>query len=131
MQEEFGELDGVEGGALAEVVAGDEQGDAATAGHALVLPDPADEGVVAATRRTVRGFVTDELPGVPLRVTVAGATVRTVTDAEGYFHTRWSQDGTEVASGGQPRSEASGSTSLPVGSETTKTDAPDTGPRAE
>src|SRR3954452_11767090 len=27
-------------------------------------------------------------------------------------HTRWSQDGTEVAAGGQPRSEASGSTSL-------------------
>src|SRR4051794_2372085 len=53
------------------------------------------------------------------------------TDAEGYFHTRWSQDGTEVASGGQPRSEASGSTSLPVGAETAKTDAPDTGPRAE
>ena len=35
------------------------------------------------------------------------------TDAEGYWHTRWSQDGTEVAAGGQPRSEASGSTSLP------------------
>jgi 6-phosphogluconate dehydrogenase len=39
------------------------------------------------------------------------------TDAEGYWHTRWSQDGTEVAAGGQPRSEASGSTSLPAGSD--------------
>jgi len=53
------------------------------------------------------------------------------TDAEGYWHTRWSQDGTEVASGGQPRSEASGTTAMPVGAETAKTDAPDTGGRAE
>jgi hypothetical protein len=54
------------------------------------------------------------------------------TDAEGYFHTRWSQDGTEVASGGQPRSEASGSTSLPAGSEESKKPGEtDTGPKAE
>ena len=53
------------------------------------------------------------------------------TDAEGYWHTRWSQDGTEVASGGQPRSEASGTTAMPVGAETAKTDTPDTGGRAE
>ena len=59
-----------------------------------VLDDPSpseateDEGVVAAVRRTVRGFLTDELPGVPLRVRVAGATVETVTDAEGYFRAR-------------------------------------------
>jgi 6-phosphogluconate dehydrogenase len=53
------------------------------------------------------------------------------TDGEGYWHTRWAQDGTEVPAGGQPRSEASGSTSMPAGSETTKTDAPDTGPKAE
>jgi phosphatidate phosphatase APP1 len=46
------------------------------------------EGVGAAVRRTVRGFLTDELPGVPLRVAVGGATVETVTDAEGYFLTR-------------------------------------------
>jgi 6-phosphogluconate dehydrogenase len=53
-------------------------------------------------------------------------------DAEGYFHTRWSQDGTEVAAGGQPRSEASGSTSIPAGSEASKKpDQPDTGPKAE
>ena len=59
-----------------------------------VLDDPPlseaveGEGVGAAMRRTLRGFVTDELPGVPLRVTVAGATVDVVTDAEGYFLTR-------------------------------------------
>jgi phosphatidate phosphatase APP1 len=43
------------------------------------------EGVLAAFRRTLRGFLTDELPGVPLRVTVAGVAVEAVTDAEGYF----------------------------------------------
>src|SRR3990170_889194 len=43
------------------------------------------EGVAAAVRRTLRDFMTDEQPGVPLRVTVAGATVDAVTDAEGYF----------------------------------------------
>ena len=52
------------------------------------------------------------------------------TDAEGNYHTRWGQDGAEVPTGGQPRTEASGSTSLPAGAET-KTDAPDTGPKAE
>ena len=46
------------------------------------------EGALAALRRTLRGFLTDELPGVPLRVTVAGASVETVTDDEGYFLTR-------------------------------------------
>jgi 6-phosphogluconate dehydrogenase len=54
------------------------------------------------------------------------------TDSEGYFHTRWSQDGTEVESGGQPRSAASGTTAMPSGSEQSKrSDTPDTGPRAE
>jgi phosphatidate phosphatase APP1 len=59
-----------------------------------VLDDPPlseaveGEGVGAAVRRTLRGFVTDELPGVPLRVTVAGSTVEVVTDSEGYFLTR-------------------------------------------
>jgi phosphatidate phosphatase APP1 len=43
------------------------------------------EGMVAAVLRTVRDFLTHELPGVPLEVTVAGASVETVTDAEGYF----------------------------------------------
>jgi phosphatidate phosphatase APP1 len=46
------------------------------------------EGVGAAVRRTVRGFLTNELPGVPLRVTVAGASAETVTDHEGYFLVR-------------------------------------------
>ena len=53
------------------------------------------------------------------------------TDAEGYCHTRWSQDGTEVAAGGQPRSEASGSTSLPAGQRRARETEPDTGPKAE
>jgi phosphatidate phosphatase APP1 len=59
-----------------------------------VLDDPAPsqavqgEGLSAAVRRTVRQFLTDELPGVPLRITVAGTTVPTVTDAEGYFQVR-------------------------------------------
>ena len=52
------------------------------------------------------------------------------TDAEGYFHTRWSQDGTEVQTGRQPRTEASGSTSLPAGSDASPAE-PDTGPKAE
>jgi phosphatidate phosphatase APP1 len=39
-------------------------------------------------RRTLRHFVTDELPGVPLRITVAGASVETVTDDDGYFIAR-------------------------------------------
>lgn len=46
------------------------------------------EGVGAAVRRTVRQFLTDDLPGVPLRVTLAGTTVQTVTDADGYFQVR-------------------------------------------
>jgi phosphatidate phosphatase APP1 len=43
------------------------------------------ESVRTALRRTLRGFITNELPGVPLRVVVGGAEVRTVTDLEGYF----------------------------------------------
>lgn len=43
------------------------------------------EGVRAAVLRTLRHFVTDELPGVPLRIAVADASVATVTDSEGYF----------------------------------------------
>ncbi len=52
------------------------------------LPAVKGEGVGAALLRTLRDFLTDELPGVPLRVTVADATVEVVTDAEGYFITR-------------------------------------------
>ena len=61
-------------------------------GRVLDDPLPAEavvgEGVGAAVRRTLRGFLTDELPGVPLRVTVAGTTVETVTDDDGYFQVR-------------------------------------------
>lgn len=48
----------------------------------------AGEGAGAAVRRTLRDFLTDELPGVPLRVTVAETAVETSTDAEGYFLAR-------------------------------------------
>ncbi|MFJ9392357.1 App1 family protein [Nocardioides sp. NPDC101246] len=53
-------------------------------------PSVAEEGerVGAAVRRTVRHFLTDELPGVPLRVTVGDATADVVTDDEGYFVAR-------------------------------------------
>lgn len=63
-----------------------------------VLDDPTPsaavegEGVGAAALRTLRHFLTDELPGVALRVTVAGASVETVTDADGYFQARLHPD---------------------------------------
>ncbi len=61
-------------------------------GRVLDDPTPSEalqgEGVGAAVRRTVQQFLTDDLPGVPLRVTVAGTTVETVTDADGYFQVR-------------------------------------------
>jgi phosphatidate phosphatase APP1 len=50
------------------------------------------EGAVAALRRTVRTFLTDDLPGVPLRITVNGSSVAVVTDADGYFRTRLHPD---------------------------------------
>jgi phosphatidate phosphatase APP1 len=46
------------------------------------------EGAGAAVRRTLRNFMTDELPDVPLRATVAGVAVETVSDSEGYFLVR-------------------------------------------
>lgn len=46
------------------------------------------EGVGAAVRRTVSNFLTRELPGVPLTVTVAGTSVEADSDAEGYFLVR-------------------------------------------
>jgi phosphatidate phosphatase APP1 len=71
-------------------------------GRVLDDPPPSEaiegEGVGAALRRTVRGFLTDELPGVPLRVTGAGASVETVTDDEGYFHTTLHPDPEGLAS---------------------------------
>jgi phosphatidate phosphatase APP1 len=65
-------------------------------GRVLDDPTPSEavqgEGVTAAVRRTLRQFLTDELPGVPLRVTVAQTTVETVTDADGYFQVRLQPD---------------------------------------
>jgi len=65
-------------------------------GRVLDDPPPTEavegEGVVAAVRRTLSGFLTDELPDVPLRIAVADATVETVTDAEGYFLARLRPD---------------------------------------
>jgi phosphatidate phosphatase APP1 len=46
------------------------------------------EGAGAAVRRTLRNFLTDELPGVPLEVTVGGASAEAVSDSEGYFVVR-------------------------------------------
>ncbi|MFB9315095.1 App1 family protein [Nocardioides plantarum] len=68
--------------------------DAGVVVRGRVLDDPAPseavegEGVGAAVRRSVRQFVTDDLPGVPLRINVAGTTVETATDADGYFQVR-------------------------------------------
>ena len=56
------------------------------------------ERVGAVVRRMVRHFVTDELPGVPLRIAVADASVETVTDAEGYFVARLRPDADELTS---------------------------------
>lgn len=71
-------------------------------GRVLDDPPPSEavdgEGVGAAVRRTLRDFVTNELPGVPLRVSVAGASVEAVTDAEGYFVVRLHADPDELAS---------------------------------
>ena len=59
-------------------------------GRVLDNPPPSEavegEGLGAAIRRSLSQFVTEELPGVPLRVTVGDATAETVTDGEGYFH---------------------------------------------
>ena len=63
-----------------------------------VLDDPPlsdaveGEGVSAAVRRTLRVFLTDELPGVPLRVTVGDQTAEVRTDDEGYFRVRLRPD---------------------------------------
>lgn len=58
-------------------------------GRVLDNPPPAPvmegEGAGAALRRSLGQFVTDELPGVPLRVEVGDATVEVETDDEGYF----------------------------------------------
>lgn len=50
-------------------------------------PTPAmeGEGLGATLRRSLGQFVTDELPGVPLRITVGDAVVEVASDDEGYF----------------------------------------------
>ncbi|HEX6151736.1 App1 family protein [Nocardioides sp.] len=71
-------------------------------GRVLDDPPPSEavegEGVGAAVLRTVRQFLTDELPGVPLRITVAGTTVGTVTDTEGYFRVVLTPDAERLTS---------------------------------
>jgi phosphatidate phosphatase APP1 len=71
-------------------------------GRVVDDPPPSEavegEGITAAFRRTVRGFLTDELPGVPLRVTVAGLVVETVTDSDGYFLVRLHPDPDKLVS---------------------------------
>jgi phosphatidate phosphatase APP1 len=61
-------------------------------GRVVDDPAPTDaeegEGVGPAVRRTLGQFFTDELPGVPLRVTVGDAVAEVVTDEEGYFLAR-------------------------------------------
>jgi len=58
-------------------------------GRVLDDPPPVEavdgEGVGAAVLRTFRHFLTDELPGVPLHVSVGDATLELSTDDEGYF----------------------------------------------
>ena len=65
-------------------------------GRVVDDPPPSEaeegEGVGAAVRRMVRHFVTDELPGVPLRITLGDAAVDAVTDDEGYFMARLRPD---------------------------------------
>jgi phosphatidate phosphatase APP1 len=58
-------------------------------GRVLDNPPPSEavdgEGVRAAFRRTASHFFTDDLPGVPLRVTVGDTTIETVSDDDGYW----------------------------------------------
>ena len=61
-------------------------------GRVVDDPEPSEavegEGVRAAVARVLRHFATDDLPGVPLRVTVGDASVETATDTDGYFRAR-------------------------------------------
>jgi len=56
------------------------------------------EGVAAAVRRSLRDFLTAEMPGVPLRVSVAGTIAEVITDADGYFLTRFRCDTNKLTS---------------------------------
>ena len=61
-------------------------------GRVVDDPEPSQavegEGVRAAVARVLRHFATDDLPAVPLRITVGDASVEAVTDADGYFRAR-------------------------------------------
>jgi phosphatidate phosphatase APP1 len=66
------------------------------------------EGLGAAIRRSLGQFVTEELPDVPLRVTVGDAVAHVSTDREGYFRAElrpahlgspWEQGTVELAGG--------------------------------
>ena len=67
-------------------------------GRVLDNPPPSEavegEGLGAAIARTIGQFVTDELPGVPLRVAVGDAGVEAVSDHEGYFRVELVPDAT-------------------------------------
>jgi phosphatidate phosphatase APP1 len=66
-------------------------------GRVLANPPPSTavegESALAAVRRSVGHFMTVELPGVPLRVTVGGASTEVVSDGDGYFLARLPADG--------------------------------------
>ena len=102
-----------------------------------VLDDPVPteavegEGVRAAVRRTVRHFVTDELPGVPLRVTVAGTKVETMSDPEGYFLVRMRPEPDALTSPSTPGTvELAGSYRGLTGAHTTAFEVSVPGPEA-
>lgn len=65
-------------------------------GRVVDDPEPSEavegEGVRAAVARVLRHFATDDLPGVPLRVTVGDAVQETTTDDDGYFRVRLRPD---------------------------------------
>ncbi|WP_127479663.1 App1 family protein [Nocardioides pantholopis] len=69
---------------------GSAEGTVVVRGRVLDDPEPAEtiagESAWAAVRRTAAGFVTNELPDVPLRVEVGGAVAETASDVDGYFH---------------------------------------------
>lgn len=76
--------------------------EAVVRGRVLDDPEPpaavANESVWTALRRNLARFRTDELPDVPLVVSVGDAEVETTTDEEGYFDVRLDTDlGPEAA----------------------------------
>ena len=75
-------------------------------GRALDDPLPSEpvegEAVGDSVRRTLKQFVTDELPGVPLRVTVGDASVEALSDPEGYFLVRLRPTATSLTAPSTP-----------------------------